>query len=149
MAARIRSTAPAVSPSKNGSCSGCSPARKARASSGSPYPRRTSTLAVISLTPSAWASSLDFRCGHGRIVQVPCCIADHATEGIGQTRRSEPPTRRSLQTRRKAGTDSLLLGRCELPDQTDGPICAETGECAAGETDVIRHFTDHPGWEVE
>src|SRR5439155_12577973 len=64
-----------MSPRRNGSCSGCSPARKARASSGSPYPRRTSTLAVISLMPSSLARVLDCRCGHGRIVQLPCCIA--------------------------------------------------------------------------
>src|SRR5437764_586317 len=75
MAARMRSTATCMSPSRSGSCSGCSPAKKARASSGSPYPRRTSTLAVISLMPSPWARTLDSRCGHGRIVHVPCSIA--------------------------------------------------------------------------
>ena len=50
------------------------PSRKARASAGSVYPRRTRTLAVSSLIPSASASSACTRCGHGPIVQVPSCI---------------------------------------------------------------------------
>src|SRR6266487_651156 len=87
IAVRIRSTASDMSPSRKGSWSGCSPARKALASSGSPYPRRTSTLAVISLTPSSRVRTLDSRCGHGRIVHVPCCIASPRYEA----RRTAPP----------------------------------------------------------
>src|SRR2546421_3945796 len=90
IAARIRSTAAAMSPSRTGSCGDCSPARKARDSSGSPYPRRTSTLAVISLMPSSLARALDCRCGHGRIVQLPCCIA---RSPYGERRTdAQPPT---------------------------------------------------------
>src|SRR5438477_4007712 len=64
-----------MSPRRNGSCGGCSPSRKRRASAGSSYPRRTRTLAVSSLIPSDRASSACTRCGHGPIVQVPSCIA--------------------------------------------------------------------------
>src|SRR5438067_11833491 len=45
-----------MSPSWNGSCSGSFASRKARARSGSPYPRRTSTLAVTGLSSSSLAS---------------------------------------------------------------------------------------------
>ncbi len=44
--------------------------------SGSVVPRRTRTLAVSSLMPSASASSDCVRCGHGRIVQVPSFIVE-------------------------------------------------------------------------
>src|SRR5665647_1554382 len=73
-AARIRSQATRMSPSRNGSCGGISPSRKAPAEAGSEYPRRTRTLAVSSLIPSDSASSACTRCGHGPIVQVPSCI---------------------------------------------------------------------------
>src|SRR5215217_7022282 len=56
-ARRIASTAARMSPSRNGSCSGSSAARNARAASASPYPRRTSTAARTSLTPSSEASA--------------------------------------------------------------------------------------------
>ena len=51
-----RAQAASMSPSRNGSWPGGSAARKALAASGSPYPRRTRTLAVASPTPSAVAS---------------------------------------------------------------------------------------------
>src|SRR5262245_23637965 len=51
----IVSTPAAMSPSRNGSWPGDAPSRNARASSGSSYPRRTSTRAVVSLSPSASA----------------------------------------------------------------------------------------------
>src|SRR4051794_24057112 len=72
----MRSHATRMSPSRNGSCGGCSPARNARASAGSAYPRRTRTLAVSSLMPSSSASSVCTRCGHGLIVQLPSCIGE-------------------------------------------------------------------------
>src|SRR3954463_12396973 len=72
----MRSHATRMSPSRNGSCGGCSPARNARASAGFAYPRRTRMLAVSSLIPSSCASSVCTRCGHGRIVQVPSCIGE-------------------------------------------------------------------------
>src|SRR5918999_6432464 len=74
IALRIDSQACAMPPSRNGSWPGSAPSRKARASSGFPYPRRTRTRAVVSLTPSARASSPESRCGHGLIVQVPSYI---------------------------------------------------------------------------
>src|SRR5438105_9081895 len=73
-AARIRSQAVRMSPRRNGSCGGSSPARNACAAAGSSYPRRTSTPAVSSLIPSEDASSACARCGHGRIVHVPSYI---------------------------------------------------------------------------
>src|SRR6266480_2723706 len=107
IAARMRSAAMPMAGSRNGSCSGCSPARKARAVSGSPYPRRTSTLAVISLRPSAWARDSACRCGHGLIVQVPSCIAFEATEGVGRHLRRVLVKRRPLADTRPAVLDSL------------------------------------------
>src|SRR2546423_5284120 len=107
IAARMRSAAMSMAGSRNGSCSGCSPARKARAVSGSPYPRRTSTLAVISLRPSAWARDSACRCGHGLIVQVPSCIAFEATEGVGRHLRRVLVKRRPLADTRPAVLDSL------------------------------------------
>src|SRR5918994_2874648 len=74
IAARIRSQAIAVSPRRPASWRGCSAARKACAAPGSPYPRRTRTLAVTQLIPSAPARALASSCGQGRIVHVPCCI---------------------------------------------------------------------------
>src|SRR4029079_13599068 len=73
-AARMRTHAARMSPSRNGSCGGCSPSRKARADSGSVNPRRTRTPAVNSLISSASASSDCTPYGHGRTVQVPSCI---------------------------------------------------------------------------
>src|SRR5690348_2578142 len=74
IAARIRSHASSMSPSRNGSCGAWSPARNACAAAASVYPRRTSTPAVSSLIPSDCASSTCTRCGDGLIVQVPSCI---------------------------------------------------------------------------
>src|SRR5262245_54714252 len=93
--------------SRNGSASGCSPARNARARSGSPYPRRTSTLAVISLRPSAWARRSACRCGHGLIVQVPSDIGDYGRRGVGQHRTA----RRALARPRRHLPQSRLVRR--------------------------------------
>src|SRR5437868_5070169 len=70
-ASRTASTAPAMSPRRNGSCAGASPARNARAASGSARPRRTSTDAVTFEMPSAAASARASRCSQGPIVQSP------------------------------------------------------------------------------
>src|SRR5207248_7877494 len=43
----------------------------------------------------------------------------------------------------------LPLAGCDLPDQPGSLICAETGERAAGEADVVRHLTAHPGRKAE
>src|SRR5918994_6301826 len=84
IAARIRAQAIAVSPSRPASWRGGSAARKARAAPGSPYPRRTRTLAVTQLIPSAPARALASSCGQGRIVHVPCCIV-RSRYGGGRT----------------------------------------------------------------
>src|SRR5688500_2772497 len=78
-----------MSPSRKGSWPGSSPARKAVASSGFSYPRRTRTRAVVSLTPSASASAPASPCGHGLIVQVPSCIA-RPRYGAGRTAQYPP-----------------------------------------------------------
>src|SRR4051794_5320507 len=64
-----------MSPSRNGSCGGSSPARNARASAASPSPRRTSTDAVSSLTPSSAASRATSRGQQSVSVQEPVDIA--------------------------------------------------------------------------
>ena len=69
------STATTMSPSVCGSCAGGSAARNPRAASGSSSPRRTSTVAVVSLTPSSSASASTRLQSHGRVVQRPSCIA--------------------------------------------------------------------------
>ena len=74
MAARMAAQAPRMSPSRNGSCSGLAAERNASAASGSPYPRRTRTPAVVSETPRAFASATTSRRGHGRSVHVPSYI---------------------------------------------------------------------------
>src|SRR6478735_350436 len=74
-AARIRSTATAMSPSVCGSWAGGSEARNPLAASGSSRPRRTSAVAVVSLTPSSSASASTRLQSHGRVVQRPSCIA--------------------------------------------------------------------------
>src|SRR5262245_11994529 len=63
-----------MSPSRNGSCPGSAPSRNSRAASGSPYPRRTSTDAVVAPMPSASASTCARAAAHGAIVQVPLSI---------------------------------------------------------------------------
>src|SRR5262245_47547510 len=54
-----------MSPSRNGSCSGSPASRNARASSASPKPRRTSTAARTSLTPSSAPSASTSSRSHG------------------------------------------------------------------------------------
>src|SRR5918996_1858138 len=66
-AARMRSIATAMSPSRKGSCPGSSASRKRRALAGSAYPRRTSTDAVISLSPSSRASASAAAASYGSI----------------------------------------------------------------------------------
>src|SRR5919201_1308890 len=101
IARRSDAHASAVAPSSRGSCPGSAPARNALASSGSRYPRRTRTLAVVSLTPSAAESALASRCGHGRIVHVPCCIRGQRYAG----RRTAPAARRGLLLRQLQSED--------------------------------------------
>src|SRR5690349_19597530 len=84
-AARMRSQASSMSPSRNGSWPGSAAARNARAAAGSSNPRRTRTHAVNSLTPSSRESSTTDRCGHWRSVQMPSFMScTHATEGAGR-----------------------------------------------------------------
>src|SRR5919201_413421 len=137
IAARMRETAVSMSPSRNGSCGGCSPARNARASSGSPYPRRTSTLAVISLAPSSWARALDSRCGHGRIVHVPCCIARPRYGG----RRTDSASRRwftAFVTNSTQLRDEFLLD----PDV----VFLNHGSFGACPRDVFERYQE---WQLE
>src|SRR6266581_543595 len=63
-----------MSPSVNGSCPGSAPSRNARAAPGSPYPRRTSTEAVVRLMPSSSASERTAFGGHSVIDQVAFSI---------------------------------------------------------------------------
>src|SRR5918996_4937887 len=66
-AARMRSTASAMSPSRKGSWPGSSESRKRRALSASPYPRRTRTEVVISLRPSSRARTSAAAASYGSI----------------------------------------------------------------------------------
>src|SRR4051794_5229589 len=74
IAARIAATAASMSPSCSGSCAGSFPSRKRCASSTSRYPRRASTDAVVSETPSASASVRTSAWEHCSSCQVPDAI---------------------------------------------------------------------------
>src|SRR5262249_8441368 len=81
-----------MSPRASGSWPGSAPSRKARASSGSAYPRRTSTAASVALIPSSSRSARSSSGGHVPIV--------HGEESIGRSRVRRQPdgasARRSL-----------------------------------------------------
>ena len=82
---------------------GDSPARNAAAAAGSPYPRRTSTLAVVSLSPSSLRQRARLPRIAGRIVQVASTM-DRRRYARGRTEPLRPRVR--LSGCRCARTDS-------------------------------------------
>src|SRR5438270_1776181 len=92
-AAVIVSTASRMSPSANGSCPGSAPSRNRRASAASQYPRRTSTPAVTSSSPSSAARARISAYAQGSSCQVPVAMgAGHGTERVGQIHPKSPGT---------------------------------------------------------
>src|SRR4051794_36132756 len=121
----MTSHAARMSPSRKGSCSGIAPSRKPRAFSGSPYPRLTRTLAVVSERPSAPAKAVTSGRRHGVSLHVPSYMeetVEPGSDGILRPRvRDELPLRRRL--RRRVPGVSLQL-------QPDGFRAARERSCS-------------------
>src|SRR3954447_7877328 len=119
-----------MSPSRNGSCGGSSPSRNRCALAASSYPRRTRTLAVRSEIPSAAASSLACRCGHGRRVQMPSCMGQMTVRGASDG---------ALQRRVRPNRARFLV-RCSWELCGVRVRVLEDVECVVGPRCDVQHF---------
>ena len=106
------------------------PSRNARAASGSVNPRRTRTLAVSSLIPSASASSRPPHAGTDGVSRCPRASFHHGTGSVGRHTRS---VKRALPPRpRRRLSEPRLVRRLPAPGLRALPGVAAGARARAG-----------------